>query len=129
MRGYHPGAQVFILSLAAYGILIHAEIGGDPGPALGPEQRNPLDALHHAVMLATPVPRHPLDLQRIVLFQSGVFHHQGTPWLGISCWASCPKSAVSAGWRLQQVGEGIVRRGLLCFGLTPGLIRARLAGR
>ena len=76
VRGRHHIAQVFVLGLAAHGLVIHAEIAGDPGLALGPEQRYQVDALHHAVMLATPVPRHQLDLPRIGLVQGGVVHHQ-----------------------------------------------------
>ena len=129
VRGRHPIAQMFVLGFAAHGLVIHAEVAGGPGLAVGPEQRNQVDALHHTVMLATPVPRHPLDLTRIGLVQSGVVHHQNPPLAQDQLLGLLPQVGGVAGLALPQAGEGIVGRCLLCLRLTPGRLRARIAGR
>ena len=133
VRGRNHIAQVFVLGFAAHGLVIHAEVAGDPGCTFSPEQRNQVDALHHArpegTRLATPVPGHPLDLPRIGLVQSGVVHHQDPPLARDQLWGLLPQVGGVGGLALPQAGEGIVGRCLLCLGLTPGRFRARIAGR
>ncbi len=98
VRGRHHIAQVFVLGFATHGLVIHAEVAGDPGCTLGPEQRNQVDALHHAVMLATPMPRHQLDLPRLGLVQGGVVHHQHPPLVRDQLLGLLPQVG---GWALQ----------------------------
>ncbi len=129
VRGGNPIAQVFILGFAAHGLVIHAKVAGDPGCTLGPEQRYQVDARHHAVMLATPMPRHPLDLPRIGLVQGGVVHHQDPPLARDQLLGLLPQVGGVGGLALSQAGASIVRRCLLNLRLTPGRLCARIAGR
>ena len=133
VRGGNHIAQMFILGFAAHGLVIHAKVAGDPGCTLGPEQRYQVDALHHArpegTRLATPMPRHQLDLPRIGLVQGGVVHHQDPALARDQLLGLLPQVGGVGGLALQQAGEGIVRRCLLNLRLTPGRLCARIAGR
>ena len=87
MHSLHPGFCCHIQHISAIIMelwppviqALHSNISTlvrAPGGTRGPEQRSPVEALHHAVMLATPMPRHPLDLPCRGLVQGGVVHHQ-----------------------------------------------------
>ncbi len=52
--------------------MVDAEVHGQELLAVGPQQGHQVDALHHLVVLARPVPAHQLDLRPVGLVQRGV---------------------------------------------------------
>ncbi len=103
--------KVFVLGFTAHRLVIDPKVTGNAGRPVAPDQRDQVDAPHHAVMFATPVPRHQFDLPRIGLVQGGVVHHQHPALRRHQLLGLLPQLGGVAGLALQQARKGIMGGG------------------
>jgi len=71
----HRG-KVFVLGDAIVWLVEHAPVARHHGVPIRPHHRHQVDAIHHGVMLARPVPVYQLHLARVRLIERGIVENE-----------------------------------------------------
>jgi hypothetical protein len=120
-------AKQVVLAVAIVDLIVKAVIAEDVSVAVGPQQRQQVDAFDGAAVLARPVPAHQVHVAGIRFIQGGVVENQDAVVAAQLLLGFTPEGF--GVWLLagQQSREGVVRRllGLDASGLGAGELGRR----
>ena len=115
--------EMIVLGQGIPGLVVEPVIDRNMAIPIRPQQRDPVDALDHGMVLARPMPAHPFDFPGIRFIQRRIIRHQDTATAGNLPGGFSPQYRCIRFQPVQQTSEGIMRRWHRLVGLRARHLR------